>query len=125
METMKRTATCGQLRSADVGKHVTLNGWVHRHRDFGTIKFIDLRDRYGLTQVVVDADAPEKLKDLASELKFEYCIAVEGVVRERPEDMINPRMPTGEVEVKVERMSILSRSATPPFMIDESSDARE
>jgi aspartyl-tRNA synthetase len=125
MEAMKRTATCGQLRSADAGKHVTLNGWVHRHRDFGTIKFIDLRDRYGVTQVVVDADAPEELKENSSELKFEYCIAVEGEVRGRPEDMINPKMPTGEVEVKVERMRILSRSATPPFMIDESTDARE
>ena len=122
---MKRTATCGQLRRADVGKNVTLNGWVHRHRDFGTIKFIDLRDRYGLTQVVIDADAPEVLKDLAAELKFEYCIAVEGEVRERPKDMVNPKMPTGEVEIKVERMSILSRCATLPFMIDEASDARE
>ena len=125
METMKRTATCGQLGKADVGKIVTLNGWVHRHRDFGTIKFIDLRDRYGLTQVVIDADAPKELKDKASELKFEYCIAVEGTVRERPKDMINPKMPTGEVEIKVERMNILSRCATLPFMIDESSDARE
>jgi len=125
MEAMKRTATCGQLRLADVGKTVTLNGWVHRHRDFGTIKFIDLRDRYGLTQVVIDADAPKDLKDAASELKFECCIAVEGTVRERPEDMVNPKMPTGEVEIKAERMSILSRSATPPFMIDEASDARE
>ena len=125
MEAMKRTATCGQLKLADVGKHVTLNGWVHRYRDFGTIKFIDLRDRYGLTQVVVDADAPKELKEKASELKFEYCIAVEGEVRGRPADMINPKMPTGEVEIKVEGMSILSRSATPPFMIDESSDARE
>jgi aspartyl-tRNA synthetase len=125
MEAMKRTGTCGQLRRADVGKNVTLNGWVHRHRDFGTIKFIDLRDRYGLTQVVIDADAPEELKDLAAELKFEYCIAVEGEVRERPKDMVNPKMPTGEVEIKVERMSILSRCATLPFMIDEASDARE
>jgi len=125
MEAMKRTATCGQLRRADVGKNVTLNGWVHRHRDFGTIKFIDLRDRYGLTQVVIDADAPEELKDLAAELKFEYCIAVEGEVRERPKDMVNPKMPTGEVEIKVERVSILSRCATLPFMIDEASDARE
>ena len=96
---MKRTATCGALRSSDVGKNVTLNGWVHRHRDFGTIKFIDLRDRYGLTQVVVDADAPAGLKELAAELKFEYCIAVEGAVRPRPKDMVNPKMPTGEVEV--------------------------
>lgn len=122
---MKRTVTCGQLRSSDVGNKVTLNGWVHRHRDFGTIKFIDLRDRYGLTQVVVDADAPAELKELAAELKFEYCIAVEGVVRSRPKDMVNPKMPTGEVEVKAERLSILSRCATLPFMIDERSDARE
>ena len=125
MEAMKRTATCGQLKLADVGKTVILNGWVHRHRDFGTIKFIDLRDRYGVTQVVVDADSPNELKEKASELKFEYCIAVEGEVRGRPADMVNPKMPTGEVEIKVEGMSILSRSATPPFMIDESSDARE
>jgi aspartyl-tRNA synthetase len=125
MEAMKRTATCGELKLADVGRVVTLNGWVHRHRDFGTIKFIDLRDRYGLTQVVIDADAPKVLKDTASELKFEYCIAVEGTVRERPEDMVNPKMLTGEVEIKAGRLSILSRSATPPFMIDEASDARE
>jgi aspartyl-tRNA synthetase len=71
METMKRTATCGELKLADIGKRVTLNGWVHRHRDFGTIKFIDLRDRYGVTQVVVDADSPNELKEKASELKFE------------------------------------------------------
>ncbi len=125
METMKRTATCGALRSSDVGKNVTLNGWVHRHRDFGTIKFIDLRDRYGLTQVVVDADAPAGLKELAAELKFEYCIAVEGAVRPRPKDMVNPKMPTGEVEVKAENIRILSRCTTLPFMIDERSDARE
>jgi aspartyl-tRNA synthetase len=125
MEVMKRTANCGQLRKSDVGNRVTLNGWVHRHRDFGTIKFIDLRDRYGLTQVVVDADAPAELKELAAELKFEYCIAVEGAVRPRPKDMVNPKMPTGEVEVKLEKMRILSRCATLPFMIDERSDARE
>jgi aspartyl-tRNA synthetase len=75
--------------------------------------------------VVVDADAPAELKELAAELKFEYCIAVEGVVRLRPKDMVNPKMPTGEVEVKLERMRILSRCATLPFMIDERSDARE
>ena len=125
MEAMKRTTNCGQLRKSDDGNRVTLNGWVHRHRDFGTIKFIDLRDRYGLTQVVVDADAPAEFKELAAELKFEYCIAVEGVVRPRPKDMVNPKMPTGEVEVKLEKMRILSRCATLPFMIDERSDARE
>jgi aspartyl-tRNA synthetase len=125
MEAMKRTATCGQLGSSDVGKAVTLNGWVHRLRDFGTIKFIDLRDRYGLTQVVVDAEAPAQLKDTAAELKFEYCIAVKGVVRPRPKDMVNSKMPTGEVELKAEVLSILSRCLTLPFMIDEASEARE
>ena len=125
METLKRTVNCGQLTRADVGKRVILNGWVHRHRDFGTIKFVDLRDRYGLTQVVVDEDASHVLKSLATEIKFEYCIAVEGSVRERPKDMVNAKMITGEVEVKVESLSILSRCTTLPFMIDEASDARE
>jgi aspartyl-tRNA synthetase len=125
MEAMKRTANCGQLNKSNIDQKVTLNGWVHRHRNFGSIVFIDLRDRYGLTQVVVDADAAEEIKGLAAELKFEYCIAVEGPVRPRPDDMVNPNMPTGEIEVKVERMAILSRCETLPFMIDERSDARE
>jgi aspartyl-tRNA synthetase len=125
MERMKRTATCGELDKRSIGKRVTLNGWVHRHRDHGGIRFIDLRDRYGLTQVVVDADAAVQLKSVASELKYEYCIAVEGTVRPRPEDMVNPHMSTGAIEVKAEAIEVLSRCVTPPFMIDESSDARE
>jgi aspartyl-tRNA synthetase len=81
METMKRTVTCGALRAGDAGKVVTLNGWVHRHRDHGGVRFYDIRDRYGLTQVVVDADAAEDLRATGEQLKFEYCIAVEGLVR--------------------------------------------
>ncbi len=125
MERMKRTATCGELRAADAGRRVTLNGWVHRHRDHGGVRFIDVRDRYGLTQVVVDADAPEALRSLAQELKFEYCIAVEGEVRARPPAMANPRMPTGEVEVRASAIEVLSRCETLPFMVDERSDAKE
>ncbi len=125
METMKRTATCGQLSKNDVDRKVILNGWVHRHRDHGGIKFVDLRDRYGLTQVVIDADAPEQLKETAGELKFEYCIAVEGLVRPRPKNMVNTNLSTGEIEVKAEKLLVLSRCATLPFMIDERSDARE
>lgn len=125
METMKRTATCGSLRGTDAGKPVVLNGWVHRHRDHGGIRFLDVRDRYGLTQVVIDADAPADLRTLGEELKFEYCIAVEGTVRPRPPAMANPHMPTGEIEVKALRISILSRCDTLPFMVDEKSDARE
>ncbi len=125
MEKMKRTVTCGDLRLKDEGKEVILNGWVHRHRDHGGIKFINLRDRYGITQVVVDADSPDELKKVAEELKFEYCIAVRGIVRARPESMINPKMATGEIEVKATEIKILSRCEVLPFMIDEKSDARE
>ncbi|MBE3065032.1 MAG: aspartate--tRNA ligase, partial [Spirochaetes bacterium] len=95
METLKRTVTCGALRAADAGTRVVLNGWVHRHRDHGGIRFLDIRDRYGLTQVVVDADAAAELRRESEELKFEFCVAVEGTVRPRPAAMMNPRMPTG------------------------------
>ncbi len=100
---MRRTVTCGDLRKADVGKTVILNGWIHRKRDHGGISFINLRDRHGLTQVVVDSDSPAHLVDLALDLKMEYCLAVEGIVRGRPDSMINPEMPTGEVEVVAHR----------------------
>jgi aspartyl-tRNA synthetase len=125
MERMKRTVNCGELRAADAGRRVTLNGWVHRHRDHGGVRFVDVRDRYGLTQVVVDADAGEALRSLAQELKFEYCIAVEGEVRARPAAMANPRMSTGEIEVRATAIGILSRCETLPFMVDEKSDAKE
>ena len=125
MERMKRTATCGELRAVDAGRHVVLNGWVHRHRDHGGVRFVDVRDRYGLTQVVVDADASDELRGLAQDLKFEYCIAVEGEVRARPSAMANPRMPTGEIEVRAASSEILSTCETLPFMIDERADAKE
>ena len=92
---------------------MTLNGWVHRHRDHGGIRFFDIRDRYGLTQVVVDADAPAELSAVSGELKFEYCVAVQGTVRARPRSMANPNMPTGEIEVRVRSMEVLSISPTP------------
>jgi len=125
METMKRTATCGQLTAADDGRNVTLNGWVHRNRDHGGIQFMNLRDRYGATQVVVDQDAPEQLKQQAARLKFEYCIAVSGTVRKRPQSMINADMTTGEIEIAAEHIEVLSTCRTLPFMIDEESDAKE
>ncbi|HNQ97024.1 MAG TPA: aspartate--tRNA ligase, partial [Treponemataceae bacterium] len=122
---MKRTVTCGALRKADEGKTVVLNGWVHRKRDHGGISFINLRDRYGLTQVVVDADAEEALRTIAAELKMEYCLAVEGIVRARPDSMINPDMATGEIEVCAKQITILSRSEVLPFVIDEKTNASE
>jgi len=125
MESMKRSVTCGALRASDEGRTITLNGWVHRHRDHGGIRFFDIRDRYGLTQVVVDADAPAQLRAASEELKFEYCVAVEGTVHTRPPAMANPHMPTGEIEVHASRIVILSRCEVLPFMIDEKADARE
>ncbi len=122
---MKRTVTCGDLRKSDAGKTVILNGWVHRKRDHGGISFINLRDRYGVTQVVIDADAPESLKQVANELHNEYCIAVEGTVRPRPDTMVNPDMATGEIEVVAKNLVILSRCEVLPFQIEEESDAKE
>ena len=131
METMKRTVTCGELRKADAGKKVILNGWVHRKRDHGGISFINLRDRYGITQAVVDPGAfpggevPPDLAQITSELRNEFCLAVEGKVRSRPDTMINPDMSTGSIEVAAEKICVLSRSEALPFQIDEKSEARE
>ncbi len=121
----QRTVTCGELRAADIGKSVVLNGWVHRKRNHGGITFINMRDRYGITQVVVDADSTRELLDLAGELKMEYCLSIRGTVRPRPDAMANPDMATGEIEVKADKIQILSRCAPLPFMIDEQTDAKE
>jgi aspartyl-tRNA synthetase len=118
MESMKRTNTCGELRKADAGKRVVLNGWVHRKRDHGGISFISLRDRYGITQVVVDCEQNSGLAALSAELRNEFCIAVEGSVRERPGSMANGEMITGEIEVVADRIAILNRSLVLPFQID-------
>ncbi len=125
MEQMKRTVTCGGLTAKNEGQTIILNGWVHRNRDHGGVHFINLRDRYGETQIVVDENAPETLKKKADSLKFEYCVAMEGVVRLRPENMINPDMATGEVEVSVKEITVLNECLTLPFMIDEETDSNE
>ena len=122
---MQRTVTCGSLRATDEGKSVILNGWVHRDRNHGALHFINLRDRYGLTQVVVDDDASAELQEVAASLKLEYCIAVKGIVRRRPDSMINPDMSTGEIEVKAEKIEVLSQCAVLPFMIDDECNAKE
>jgi aspartate--tRNA ligase len=125
MEKFKRTATCGELTKHDSAKRVTLNGWVFRSRNHGGIIFINLRDRYGVTQVVVDDDAADELKAVAAQIKNEYCIAVEGTVRMRPDSMKNPEMATGDIEVKAERLEILSESDVLPFQIEERTNANE
>ena len=123
MESHKRTHNCGELTLAHVGEGVTLNGWVHRNRNHGGIHFITLRDRYGMTQIVIDPDS--QTGDIAASLKYEYCIAVEGPVRRRPDSTVNRDMPTGEIEIQAENITILSQAETPPFMVDERSDAGE
>jgi aspartyl-tRNA synthetase len=92
---------------------------VFRDRNHGALSFINLRDRYGVTQVVVDDDAPAELQETAGQLKEEYCIAVQGIVRLRPDDMVNKEMPTGDVEVKAETIQILSKCEPLPFRIDD------
>src|SRR5574344_46993 len=119
MENTKRTNTCGELRAADEGKTVILNGWVMRTRDLGGLCFIQLRDRYGITQVVVGDKAPAELKSVATSLKSEYCIAVKGKVAARQEKDVNKDMATGEVEVEADEIEIFTTSEPLPFAIDE------
>ena len=120
---MYRTNTCGELRISDVGKKVTLAGWVQRSRKLGGMTFIDLRDRYGITQLVVEADAPAGLVDAATSLGREFVIQVTGTVVERASK--NARMDTGEVEIRLEKINILNKSLTPPFTIEDQSDGGE
>ncbi|MBP5388716.1 MAG: aspartate--tRNA ligase, partial [Bacteroidales bacterium] len=120
---MYRSNTCGELRLADKGKKVTLAGWVQKSRKLGGMTFIDLRDRYGVTQLVVEADAPAALVETATSLGREFVIQAEGEVVERQSK--NPKMPTGEVEIRVSAIRILNKSVTPPFTIEEESDGGE
>ncbi len=115
---MKRTHTCGELRKTDADKTVTLAGWVQNRRDHGSLMFIDLRDRYGLTQIVFDTEKPEVLK-LGQDVRAEWVLQVTGTVLARPDDMVNPKMSTGEIEVAVESFTVFSKSAALPFEIDE------
>lgn len=119
MENTKRTCTCGDLRAADVGKKVVLNGWVSRTRDLGGLVFIRLRDRYGITQVKVGDNASDEVKKIASSLKSEYCIAVEGTVAARAEKDVNKDMATGEIEVEATDIEIFTTSQELPFSIEE------
>jgi aspartyl-tRNA synthetase len=125
METMKRTTDCGALRKTDAGKNVILNGWVHRKRNHGGIFFINLRDRYGITQVTIDTEKNKNLASVCDELRNEYCIAVEGQVIARPDDMVNKSMQTGEIEIIASALVILNKSEVLPFQIDEESKASE
>jgi len=123
-----RTDYCGRLTSADIGRDVKLAGWVNRRRDFGTITFVDLRDRTGLAQLLFSEDASNDAGEtqVGHSLNREDVIAVTGVVQPRSEGNVNPDMPTGEIEVQVSAVEILNRSKTPPFLVDgDGSDTTE
>jgi aspartyl-tRNA synthetase len=116
---MMRTHTCGELKKKNVDQSVTLAGWVHRRRDHGGVIFIDLRDRYGLTQIKFDPEIDKTAWQEADRLRSEWVIQVTGEVLARPVDMLNSKMATGEIEIGVHALTVLNRSKTPPFEIDE------
>ncbi|HEX4975085.1 MAG TPA: aspartate--tRNA ligase, partial [Pseudomonadales bacterium] len=113
-----RSHYCGELNQQHIEQTVELCGWVHRRRDHGGVIFLDLRDREGITQVVVDPDAHEAFA-LAEKVRSEYVIKIKGRVRQRPEGTVNADMPTGQIEVLAKELGIFNKSATPPFQIDE------
>ena len=116
---MLRTHTCGELTKKEVGKDVTLCGWINARRDHGELIFIDVRDAYGLTQLVFDPKENRALHQKAHELKSEYVIQAKGTVRERPAGTVNPKLVTGQIEVLLGALEILSVSLTPPFEVDD------
>lgn len=120
---MYRTHTCGELRIENVGQKVTLAGWVQRSRKLGGMTFIDLRDRYGITQLVLEADADAALVETATSLGREYVIQATGEVVERQSK--NSKMDTGDIEIRLEAINVLNKSVTPPFTIEDESDGGE
>lgn len=117
---MYRTNTCGELRLADSGKDVTLAGWVQRLRKMGGMTFVDVRDRYGITQIVFDESADASLCSAANKLGREFCVQIKGVVSERHSK--NDKIPTGDIEIIARELNVLSESITPPFTIEDNTD---
>src|SRR6478752_3805706 len=121
--TLTRTHTCGALRAADVGAEVVLLGWIHRIRDLGGVTFLDIRDRAGVSQVVVREN--EALMGLAKRLRSEFVVGISGVVQRRSPDTVNPKLATGEVEVLAREIRLLNEAKTPPFQIAEDGPVSE
>ena len=122
---MYKTHTCGELRRSHVGQTVKLAGWVHRYRDHGGLTFVDLRDRFGLVQVVADPNSSPEAHKALSDARYEWVIQVEGLVRPRPAGAENPNLATGEIEVEVKKTRILNPAKTPPFAINKEEDVDE
>jgi aspartyl-tRNA synthetase len=122
---MLRTYTCGDLGKEHIGKTVILNGWVENWRDHGGIIFIDLRDRYGITQIVFNPETGKDVHEAAKNFRSEFVIGVEGIVESRPEGTINPKISTGEIEVIVKKAVVFNRSETPPILIEDNTNTSE
>ncbi len=122
---MLRTHTCGELRAADAGKTVTLAGWVHRRRDHGDVTFVDVRDRYGLTQIVTNARDQKAAHAVLQDVRSEWVVQVKGTVRARPEGTKNPKLSTGDIEVVAHEIVVLNESKTPPFYVNEETPVDE
>jgi len=125
MQFKRRTHTCVELRESDIGKNVVLNGWVDRRRDLGGVIFIEIRDRHGITQVVFEQTFNDQAHNAAKDLRSEFVISVEGVVRKRPADTDNPDLETGHIDVMVNNLIILNEAETPPFAIKDDIDTHE
>ena len=121
----KRTHNCGQLRIEDVGNEVLLMGWVAKRRDHGGVIFVDLRDRWGITQVVFRPDLEEETHAIAESIRNEFVIAIKGKVEPRPEGMANPNLPTGQVDIECTDLKLLNAAETPPFAIDSETEVNE
>jgi aspartyl-tRNA synthetase len=121
----RRTHRCGELTSAQAGRQVVLNGWVQRRRDHGTVMFIDLRDRTGITQVVFNAERNPAVHEAAHALRSECVVAVEGIVAVRPEESKNPNLATGDIELLADGVEVLNEAKTPPFVIEDDADVTE
>ena len=120
-----RTHTCGELRRNHVGETVTLNGWVQRRRDHGSVLFVDIRDRHGITQIVFNSDGFPIVHSQGEKLGSEDVIAVTGIVGRRPEGANNPNLATGDIEVLVQHLDIVNEAKTPPFMIEDDADVTD
>lgn len=122
---LKRTHKCGELRLSDNEKTVVVTGWVNSYRDHGNLVFVDLRDRYGLVQLVFNPDEGNEMHALARQLRSEWVIAVEGYVRPRGEGLDNPKLATGQIEIVAKKLDVLSQAKTPPFEIDGANNVGE
>ncbi len=116
---MYKTHTCGELRASHAGQAVTLAGWVHRRRDHGGVVFFDLRDRFGIVQVVINPDLPKETLDLVTNVRSEWVLQITGLVQKRPEGMVNPKLSTGEIEVIATDVKALNAAKPLPFVLTE------